>query len=545
MNPRRVPLLAILPALLPGAGLLAAPMAGSLRVLEGKVSVASLGRTARDVLDFARIELGDRLQVAEGTRANLALFDSGAVSLLPGSEYAITRTGVSRRVASGAFREYQFAVPLDAGTRAPSATRHLGVAAKLSSDAPGEVVRSGARGPSRVGRSDALWFHDWLRTGESARTVLELDTRAAVAVGPGTRVQLQRDALVLEAGEVLVDWRREGQRFEILTPRAEFAMRSAVVRIRAVPGGAEEIEVFSGRVDARYGQDTRVLREGESLATSADGLRREPGRTQPPADARRLAADLRKRLRGASQTKDVGEAVGTLLDLAKGQYGPAPGPESPSAPDHRDEDPPALALPLPTTPTSGRPEAAPIASGVPVAPPPPSPPVAAASRPTRRGGWKNDRWDPVPASVPGLSLPAPPLTVPAELAAVATRAAGSAAASGAAALGTSVAAATGAPGPASGSLPPPPPAAARTPAPGPDGPLPPMPPPSARTAPVASPAPSVASTGIPESPPAAATRAPARSASTRGRDRDLDFGDDPLGGPMAGGGADYSSMFQL
>jgi hypothetical protein len=290
-------------------------MAGTLVVLEGEVQIHRSAGSPRQVRDYARLELGDRVALDTSSRARLSLFDSRSMVLLPGETYRVERQGIVRLRDGVGVQVLPFSVPL--GTRARARQFDVDVGGAGTLQVAGEVwVRSNTSQEwSPVNRDREVQLQSWIRTGADGRAVLASGSTGTLLLEQDTLVQLQGRELNLEYGGALIRTRRRSERAEVHTAELRIESTGGVFRVVREAGAGTRVFSFGqrvlvqprqgrGRLAVHPGMVARVGPSGELLGV--DQLAR--GRT-----VRDWRIKLRDRLDGVPP--GLGERLGYLREL--------------------------------------------------------------------------------------------------------------------------------------------------------------------------------------------------------------------------------------
>lgn len=312
---RLAPCLSLLVALSSSGPATAAPMAGTLVVLEGEVRISRGAGGTRQVRDYARMEQGDKVVLDTASKARISLFDSRSMVLLPGETYQVERDGIVRLRDGVGVQVLPFSVPLGTTGRARQFDSDVGGAGTLQ--VAGEVwVRSNTSQDWRpVNRDREVLLHDWVRTGADGRAVLATGNAGVVLIEQESLVQLQGRELVLEYGAATLRARRNSDRVEIHTAELRIESRGGLVRaIRQAEQGSR-VSSFGQRVvvQPRRGRGRLVVHPGQVARVGPAGELLGVGTLENPRVVKDWRTELRERLDGVPP--GLGERLGHLHDL--------------------------------------------------------------------------------------------------------------------------------------------------------------------------------------------------------------------------------------
>ncbi len=278
----------------------AASMAGTVVVRDGSIVLhRPRMKGARTVRDYARLEMGDSMQVTSETEADVSWFDSTGMALVAGKRYEVRRDGMYRMEANGGLREHTFSVPLGRTTSARQFDIRAGGVGTLEASGQVWVRHSESRRWNEVHQNLELQTHDWVRTGEGGRAFVVTGGRGSVVIEEDSQVQVQISSVVIERGGATVSSARRESRLEIHTEELEADVQGGILRVVRSPGEGSRAGLFSGGgiVRTRGKRQSQRLSPGMVARFDAEGALRGVSRIGDGRQANEWGKELRVSLR--------------------------------------------------------------------------------------------------------------------------------------------------------------------------------------------------------------------------------------------------------
>lgn len=133
------------------------------------------------------------------------------------------------------------------------------------------IKRSGADDWSIVNKPEIVIFpFDAIKTSDDASgiTVKYTSDKAELNIKSGAIVQFENDYILIQRGDVMMQFRKEGERFIVVTPEVGIGVRGTVFEVSVAPDKTTTTYLYSGVVEVRNSTEITYLTPGEKVTAT-------------------------------------------------------------------------------------------------------------------------------------------------------------------------------------------------------------------------------------------------------------------------------------